>query len=209
MTRHVWTVAEVADAAGPSANLRNYLEQRDLRRCLAAAAAVRPISRACDVGCGYGRLTMVLTEVASEVVGFERESAFVQEASRLLPAVEFLQVASLLRLPKPIGSFDFAMTFTVLQHMRDSEARDTLTEIKRVAQGGFVLLTEETDPSFMDGGADDNEAGLTMGRSEQTYVEWMKPYEQILRFPRQIEPGYPRDDVGTFMLFSDPRPKKA
>ena len=209
MTRHVWSVGEVADAAGPSANLRNYFEQRDLRRCVAAAAALKPIRSACDIGCGYGRLTMVLAEVAAEVVGFEREATFVEEARRLLPAVEFFQVASLGKLPKPTGSFDFAMTFTVLQHMRDSEALDALTEVKRVAKGGFVLLTEETDPSLVDGGAQEPEVGLTMGRAEQTYAEWMKPYEQILRFPRQIEPGYPRENVGTYMLFLDPRPGQA
>jgi SAM-dependent methyltransferase len=201
VTRHVWSVSEVADAAGPSANLRNYLEQRDLRRCLAAASERGAIRRACDVGCGYGRLTMVLTEVAREVVGFEREDSFVQEARRLLPAVEFQQVPSLGRLPKPTGSFDFAMTFTVLQHMRDPEAREVLEEVKRLARGGFVLVTEETDPSFVDGNVEDAGAGLTIGRPEDTYTEWMRPFEPVLRFARQVEPGYPRENVGTYMLF--------
>lgn len=201
----MWNVSEVADAAGPSANLRNYLEQRDLRRCLAAASEGGSIRRACDVGCGYGRLTMVLTEVAREVVGFEREDSFVQEARRLLPSVEFLQVASLGRLPRPTGSFDFSMTFTVLQHMRDPEAREVLEEVKRLARGGFVLVTEETDLSFVDGDVEDPEAGLTVGRAEGTYTEWMRPFELVLRFARQIEPGYPRENVGTYMLFSDRR----
>lgn len=204
MDRHVWTIPEVADTAGPSVNLRNYLEQRDLRRCLAAASELRPIRRACDVGCGYGRLTMVLTEFADEVVGCERETAFVEEARRLLPAVTFHQVASLERLPEPSGSFDFAMTFTVVQHMRDSEAHAVLEEVKRVARGGFVLLTEETDASLGDG-ATDAGSGVTVGRLEDVYVEWMRPFERILRFPREIEPGYPRKDVGTYMLFADPR----
>ena len=196
-------MAEVADAVGPSANLRNYLEQRDLRRCLAAASERGEIRRACDVGCGYGRLTMVLTEAAGEVVGFEREDSFVQEARRLLPAVEFLQVSSLWRLPKPTGSFDFAMTFTVLQHMRDPEAREVLEDVKRLAKGGFVLVTEETDPSFVNGDVDNPEAGLTVGRAEETYAEWMRPFAPVLRFARQIEPGYPRENVGAYMLFSD------
>lgn len=203
MTRHVWNVAEVADAAGPGANLRNYLEQRDVRRCLAAAGELGPIRRACDVGCGYGRLTMVLTEVAETVVGVERESSFVQEARRLLPAVEFLQVASLAPLPLLTGSFDFAMTFTVLQHMRDPEAREVLEEVKRVAKGGFVLVMEETDPSLLDGDAGDPLAGLTLGRLEETYADWMRPFERVLRFARRIEPGYPRENVGAYMLFSD------
>jgi SAM-dependent methyltransferase len=201
MDRHVWNVPEVMDAVGPGGNLRNYLEQRDLRRCLAAAAALRPIRRACDVGCGYGRLTMVLAEFAAEVVGFEREPAFVAEATRLLPSIDFVQLDSLRELPQSTASFDFAMTFTVLQHMHDPEARDVLEEVKRLAKNGFVLLTEETDSALGEAAADG--AGVTIGRPERVYVEWMKPFEQILRFPRQIEPGYPRANVGTYMLFAD------
>lgn len=204
-SRHVWSPSEVADAVGPAANLRNYLEQRDVRRCLARAATLRPIRRAADVGCGYGRLTMVLTEVAGEVVGFEREGAFVEEAARLLPSVRFTRVDSLGALPRPAGSVDFAMTFTVLQHMRDPEAREALSEVKRIADGGVVLLTEETDPALADGGSDASaspNAGRTIGRPEAVYAEWMKPFELVLRFPREIEPGYPRKNVGTYMLFA-------
>ncbi|HTY17547.1 MAG TPA: class I SAM-dependent methyltransferase, partial [Myxococcota bacterium] len=138
--RHHWTVAEVADALGPSANVRNYLEQRDVRRCLQAASAIKPVARACDVGCGYGRLTMVLAEVAKQVVGFERESTFVAEARRLLPQIEFHQIEALSNLPASSGSFDFVMTFTVLQHLGDAEARQVAAELKRLGQGGCVLL---------------------------------------------------------------------
>ena len=199
--RHVWTVADVANVAGPGANVRNYLEQRGVRRCLEAAAAVKPIKRACDVGCGYGRLTMVLTEFASEVAGFEREPGLMQVASGLVPAVMFRKVESRLSLPATSGSFEFAMTFTVLQHLNDSDAKGTLSEMKRLARGGFVLLTEETDPALVHGS---EESGMfTRGRSEQTYCEWMRPYELILHFAREIEPGYPRNNVGTFMLFAD------
>jgi len=72
--RHKWTLEEVVDSVGPGAILRNYVEQRDVRACLLAAAVHGPIRRAADVGCGYGRLTPVLSEVASEVWGLERES---------------------------------------------------------------------------------------------------------------------------------------
>jgi SAM-dependent methyltransferase len=195
---------EVADTVGPGANLRNYLEQRDVRRCLDAARKLRPIRRAFDVGCGYGRLTMVLMEVAADVVGFEREASFVGEARRLLPGALFHQVETLERLPAPTGSCDFAMTFTVLQHMRDSDARAVLEELKRVAQGGIVLLTEETDPSLSDGVAEGG-TGVTVGRSEETYAGWMAPFSQVLQFRRQIEPGYPRANVGSYMMFLDAR----
>lgn len=190
MDRHVWTIPEVCDTVGPGANLRNDLEQRDVRRCLEAARKLKPIRRAFDIGCGYGRLTMVLMETAGDVVGFEREAAFVEEARRLLPA--------------PSGSCDFAMTFTVLQHMRDPEARAVLEEVKRVAQGGIVLLTEETDTSLADAGTECT-TGVTVGRSEETYAGWMAPLTQVLQFRRQIEPGHPRACVGSYMMFLDAR----
>src|SRR5205085_8464334 len=100
---------------------------------------------------GYGRLTVVLSEFAPEVTGFEREKSLVLEARRLRPSIEFVEVDSLARLPRASESCDFLMSFTVLQHMHDAEAESILAEIKRIAGGGFVLLVEETDASFRDG----------------------------------------------------------
>jgi SAM-dependent methyltransferase len=193
VTRHTWTIPEVADVVGPAGNVR---------RCLAHAAKIRPIRRAVDVGCGFGRLTMVLREFAEDVIAFEREPAFVAEAQRLLPDIAFTQVASLDQLPAETGSRDFAMSFTVVQHMRDDDARAVVEEIKRVARGGFVLLTEETDVAL---GAGEAGPGVTRGRSEPTYSQWMAPFKPILQFKREIEPGYARPDTGTYMLFVDPR----
>lgn len=205
MERHSWKIGEVSDTAGPPSNLRNYLEQRDVRKCLAAASALCPLRRAADVGCGYGRLTMVLSEFAAEVVGFEREPTLVAEAMRLLPGITFRRVETLLALPAPTAGFDFAMTFTVLQHLGDAEAKAVAEELKRIASPGSILLVEETDASLVSGDPQRPEAGLTMGRTIETYAEWMRPFELALRFPRQIEPGYARRDVGTYMLFAGGR----
>ncbi len=209
MSRHVWTPHDTSDTSGPDALLRAYLEQRDVRRCLRDASTLRPIATACDVGCGYGRLTPVLAEFAREVTGFEREGHLVAEATRLQPGLRFASVESLSRLPAGDGAFDFAMTFTVLQHLGDSEARDVIAEIQRVAGGGGILLVEETDPALCDGDRQRPERGLTVGRSVETYVEWMSPRPLVRRFPREIEPGYARRDVGTYMLFGPPRVSRA
>jgi len=202
--RHKWTLEEVVDSVGPGAILRNYVEQRDVRACLLAAAVHGPIRRAADVGCGYGRLTPVLSEVASEVWGLEREALFVDEAKRLQPKAQFLQVESLERLPLPDNSVDFAMTFTVMQHMRKQNAIAVCIELKRIAQHGFVLVVEETDPTLADDDSDSGGGGVTIGRSVDTYREWMRPFELVLQRAREIEPGYPRPDVGTYMLFEAP-----
>lgn len=201
MSRHNWRFHEVSDIGGPASSLRNYLEQRDVRRCLGAAVQERPISTAADVGCGYGRLTTVLTEFAGRVVGFEREEGLLEEARRLQPGIEWLPIEDLAVLPVPDGAIDFAMTFTVLQHVDDETARRVVEELRRIAAGGFLLLVEETDPSLGAEFPPDWAGGMTRGRAVATYEAWMAPWRLTLSFPRRIEPGYPRGDVGTYMLF--------
>jgi hypothetical protein len=148
---------------------------------------------------------MVLTEFAPDVAGFEREGDLVQQARALLPAVDFKTVDSLRKLPGPAGRFEFVMTFTVLQHMRDVEASAVVQELKRISLR-YVLLVEETDPAFADGDLSNEGAGITVGRAIQTYAAWMRPFELELSFPRQVEPDYPRSNVGSFMLFASPAP---
>ena len=201
MSRHSWRFDEVSDISGAASALRNYLEQRDVRRCLEAAAKERAIRSAADVGCGYGRLTPVLGEFAGRVAGFEREETLLTEARRLQPRFEWTAIADLSALPAPDGAFDFAMCFTVLQHVPDEAAKRIARELRRIAAGGFVLLVEETDPSL---GAElpaDWAGGMTRGRPVPTWDSWMAPWTRVLTFPRTIEPGYARVDVGTYMLF--------
>src|SRR5205809_904957 len=86
MERLVWTPSEVVDVDGPRAMLRAYLEQRDVRTLLATRHRGR-VPAACDIGCGFGRLTSLLGEFADTVVGFEREPGLVATARALMPAV--------------------------------------------------------------------------------------------------------------------------
>jgi len=201
VSRHSWRFEEVSDISGAASSLRNYLEQRDVRRCLETASQERAIRSAADVGCGYGRLTPVLGEFAARVAGFEREEALLALARRLQPRVEWAAIPDLSSLPAPDGAFDFAMTFTVLQHVPDEAARRIIRELQRVAAGGFVLLVEETDASLGDDRPESWSGGLTRGRPVETWRAWMDPWTLTLSFPRAIEPGYPREDVGTYMLF--------
>lgn len=200
--RKTWTPTDVVDVSGPPALLRNYLEQRDVRGYLQRAEMTTPITRAYDVGCGFGRLTPVLSEFASAVIGFEREGSLIATARALLPSLEFVEVATLGALPAPDGSAEFVMTFTVLQHMPDPGAEAVIGELKRVlAPRGHVLVVEETDTALEAGDAAHAEAGYTRGRSWSWYEARLAPLRLIHMGPRVIEPGYPRADVGTYMLF--------
>jgi SAM-dependent methyltransferase len=201
MSRHTWCFHEVSDISGAAASLRNYLEQRDVRRCLEAASRERPVRAAADVGCGYGRLTPVLAEFAARVTGYEREEALLEEARRLQPGIEWRPIEGLASLPAADGAFDFAMCFTVLQHVHDGAAERVARELRRIATGGFVLLVEETDPALGSDLPPDWSGGMTRGRPVETWVSWMAPWKLVLSFPRTIEPGYARGDVGSYMLF--------
>jgi SAM-dependent methyltransferase len=200
--RKTWTPGDVVDVSGPPALLRNYLEQWVVRDCLERAGMTTPIQRAYDVGCGFGRLTPVLSEYASTVIGFEREPSLIAVARQLLPSVEFVQVQTLESLPAPDASAQFVMTFTVLQHMPDARAEAVIREIARVlAPGGHVLAVEETDPQLEAGDAANADLGYTRGRPWPWYATRFAPLRPVRMGPRVIEPGYPRADVGTYMLF--------
>jgi len=147
----------------------------------------------------------VLSEFASSVAAFEREEPLLVAARALQPGVAWTAVDDLAKLPSENGSFDFVMTFTVLQHVPESEAQRILRELRRIAAGGFVLLAEETDPGLGAEPPPGWSGGLTVGRPIATWESWMAPWRLVLNFPRTIEPGYARADVGTYMLFRDER----
>lgn len=206
--RKVWTVTEVTDVFGPNAILRSYLEQSEVRRYLqrgatAASAAGAPIRCAVDVGCGYGRLTPVLTEFAPRVIGCEREASLLAIARPLQPGVTFIEAPTLAALPVDTGAADLVMAFTVLQHMADAQADAVLGEIRRIASPtAHVLLVEETDTALEAGDAAQADLGYTRGRPVAWYAERMPGFVLLDTSPRRIEPGYPRPDVGTYMFFA-------
>ena len=143
-----------------------------------------------------------LSEIAREVIGFEREAALVETARRLLPALRFECVGSLEQLPLQDASAEFMLTFTVLQHMADAGAEAVLKEIHRVlAPGGHLVLVEETDETLEAGDPARADLGYTRGRPVAWYAERFRPSALLATSPRVIEPGYPRPDVGTYMFF--------
>jgi protein-L-isoaspartate O-methyltransferase len=199
-TRMVWTRELVCDAEGPAAGVRNYLEHRTIRALLTQISQERPIRRACDVGCGYGRLTMVLQEFAAEVTGYEREADLVRIASALLPGIRFENVAALTAITdsKP---YDVAMTCAVLQHLTDAEARQACAMLRNLAAGGYVLMIEKTEPYLITENTTDRDRFISRARSVDTYEEYMKPFVLLSVTDRVVEPTCPNPRPGMCMLF--------
>jgi SAM-dependent methyltransferase len=205
MERLVWTPSEVVDVDGPRAMLRAYLEQRDVRELCASVSIGAPLASACDVGCGFGRLTPVLTEFAERVVGFEREAGLLNIARALQPSIDFRAIESLQALPAERASFNLGLVFTVLQHIPEPEVRAVIDELRRIVRpDGHLLLCEETDATLEAGDRREAHLGYTCGRPVTTYEIWLAPWKLVATRRRSIEPDYPRPDVGTYMLFAGP-----
>jgi SAM-dependent methyltransferase len=199
-----WTLRDVVDVDFPAFALRTYLEQSGVRRFLSRASRGNRLRAAAEIGCGYGRLLPVLGEFADRVAGFERQPEFADEATRLQPLVRIFRVASLANLPAPDASFDFVMSFTVLQHLVDPVAAKVADEMKRLrVPGGHILICEETDSRHVEGDVGDESGICTVGRSPETYTRLFAPLRLIESVPRVIEPTYPRPDVGTYLFFGE------
>jgi len=197
-----WSFGHVVDADLPAFALRTYLEHADVRAVLRQAVPAGPVESACEVGCGYGRMTVVLGEFARRVEGFERQPEFVAAARRLHTAFTFHQVSTLGQLPAADGSFDLALTFTVLQHLTDRAVSAAVAELKRVVRpGGHILLCEETNPSLRQGDVEDEHGMCVVGRSVSAYAALLAPFRLVSVSPRHVEPTYPSKDVGHYMLF--------
>jgi 2-polyprenyl-3-methyl-5-hydroxy-6-metoxy-1,4-benzoquinol methylase len=200
-TRMVWTVSAVSDAMGPADNVRNYLERQTIRSILSDIVKDEPILSACEVGCGYGRLIMVLNEYADTVVGFEREPHLVEVAKRLLPNIEFCQCDSLDKINQIKGPFDFAMTWTMLQHLADDNCRSVISSIKHMVPNGYVLISEKTEQVSVTRNIADGNQFISRARSVETYEEWMKPYILVQTIDSNVEPTYFNKSPGTCMVF--------
>ena len=204
-SRLAWTATAVSDAVGPADNVRNYMDRQTIRSILAKVNSQYPIRTACEVGCGYGRVTMVLGEFAEKVVGFERESHLVEMARSLLPAMTIRRVDSLDTIRDlDRCHFDFVMTCTVLQHLNDDFCASVLEEMKRLAPEGHVLIIEKTEDIGTTRNTQDGNSFLSRARSPQTYGKWMEPYKLVSVSNRVVEPGYYNVSPGKCMLFKSP-----
>ncbi len=94
-------------------------------------------ARILDAGCGSGRNMVELTRHGT-VTGIELSGPSV-ELARGRNAGEVI-AGSVLEMPFPDGSFDFAVSLDVIEHLEDDLA--ALTELRRtIAPGGALLVT--------------------------------------------------------------------
>jgi len=99
-----------------------------------------------DFGCGWGRLSKILSVNGCEVFGVDIVPQAIERAQEYVPQGVF-QVYDGKELPFPDGSFDGILTWTVLQHIPREEIGLTVSELLRVLKpGGKIVCYENTSP---------------------------------------------------------------
>ena len=200
--REIYKKEWVVDTSDSRLSVRNFLEHRDLRLLLNVVKSQKQIHAAAEFGCGFGRMTQVLTEFSRDVTGIEREQILVDEAVSLIPAAAFCQSDDLSQTSFPDDSFDVIITFTFLQHLIDEVASKVANEMVRCLNpGGFILICEETDVNHQIGDPNNPNKICTIGRAVDTYKEFFPTLNLKQLRRREIKPGCDRKNTGEYMLF--------
>ena len=122
-------------------HFRDELADKPLDRAmLAAFAELAKAGPVVDVGCGTGRVSVLLSRLGVPVSGIDLSPRMVAMARRDYPDLRF-EVGSMLDLDVPDASVAGVLAWYSTIHVPDDRLPDAFAEFHRVlAPGGYVLL---------------------------------------------------------------------
>jgi tRNA (uracil-5-)-methyltransferase TRM9 len=139
-------------------------------------------SLALDIGCGNGRHTELLTDVADRVVGLDVSRSLLEEATHKMSENDWegaLVQGDAASLPVESGMVDTAVYVATLHHLPDRTTRlESLEELSRVlAPSGRALVSAWSTAHERFDAARDDETGF------ETTIDWTLPGgETVPRF---------------------------
>ena len=177
----LWAIATEPDAKGNRWDLERFFEigRSTVAATLPPVLALRPDlgrARALDFGCGVGRLTRGLEAFFEGVVGVDVAASMIEKARELSPADSrcsyVLNEQPDLQIFED-ASFDFVLSFIVLQHMRQDYQTRYLHEFLRVLKPAGLCLFQLPDDltSTAEPGPDGEPVMEMYGMSPETVAE--------------------------------------
>ena len=134
----------VWDGKGEAKGYRgSYADFPERLKFLDYIKALKPES-VLDVGCAYGFLVKSLNDAGIPAKGVD-----VSTFAYKMRATDDMQVASVLDLPFEDGEFDLVVTIELLEHIREEDTNQALSELARVSRRGVHWIAyKEVDDLF-------------------------------------------------------------
>lgn len=102
-----------------------------------------------DFACGTGRITSLITPLASHAVGVDVSESMLDIARRKCPAAEFI-TADLTRTQVRLAPFDLVTAFRFVGNAQDTLRSSALRAINRLLKpGGIFLLNNHRNPNCL------------------------------------------------------------
>lgn len=121
---------------------------------------LEPRSKVLDVGCGTGKTTAALIKLGMDVTGLDFSPSAISHCISVFGSKAKFTIAECDRMPFPDDYFDAVAAVHILEHLDDSQLRDTVREISRVlVPGGLVFVRAFAAGDMRSGGKDRNTRG--------------------------------------------------
>ncbi|MDR1405232.1 MAG: class I SAM-dependent methyltransferase [Candidatus Methanoplasma sp.] len=121
---------------------------------------IEPGSKVLDIGCGNGKTVAALIRMGMDATGLDFSPSAVNRCISAFGDKAKFSVAECENMPFPDGYFDAVTAVHILEHLNDTQLRDTVGEIFRVlVPGGLVFVRSFAVGDMRSEGKDRNTRG--------------------------------------------------
>jgi len=121
---------------------------------------LEPRSKVLDIGCGTGKTTSALISMGMDVTGLDFSPSAISHCVSIFGDKAKFTIAECERMPFPDKHFDAVVAVHVLEHLSETQLKDTVKEISRVLMpGGLVFVRSFAVGDMRAEGGDRNTRG--------------------------------------------------